>query len=460
MPDGTQLGVNQNIAAPPEHFSKSRVTVPRRSARRVPAALWRLVSAAMTSSVGDGLVLVALPLFAVTLTTDPVAVAGLAVASGLPWLFVALPAGALVDRVDKRRLVLGIELGRAALLGLLAAAIATGRADMAVLYVAAFLVAVGETFVAAVTRSVVPMIVEDRAIPSANGYVFGAETAGERFAGPALGGVLFAAAASLPFIGDAVSFVASGVLLRSAVPAATAPRPTTRSLDVLRDVRDGVRWFVRHHQLRLLAVVITTFAFCQAMAFAVLVLFATHTLHLHSAAYGLILAVAAIGNVAASMVAGTVHRFLGPFWTVAIAGLCAAGAYMAIGATRSPVVTTLALMLEAAAVTLGNVATLSARHRMIPAQRFGLINNAFRTCVMGVVPVGALVGGALAQAFGVPATFLVAGAVQLGVLLVVSVPLRSIPLDEPVKDDGGTPSFAAPNRPFDASASLDSVADG
>ena len=414
----------------------------------------------MTSSVGDGLVLVALPLFAVTLTTDPVPVAGLAVASGLPWLFVALPAGALVDRVDKRRLVLGIELSRAALLGLLAAAIATGEIDMAVLYVAAFLIAVGETFVAAVTRSVVPLIVEDREIPSANGYVFGAETAGERFAGPALGGVLFAVTASLPFIGDAVSFVASAVLLRSAVPETKTPKTTTRSLDVVRDVRDGVRWFVRHHQLRLLAVVITTFAFCQAMAFAVLVLFATRTLHLHSAAYGLILAVAAIGNVVASMTAGTVHRFLGPFWTVAIAGLCAGGAYLAIGSTRSSVLTTLALMLEAAAVTLGNVATLSARHRMIPAQRFGLINNAFRTCVMGVVPVGALLGGALAQAFGVPTTFLVAGAVQLGVLLVVGLPLRSIPLDEPVKDDGRTPPPAAPTGSSGGSRSLDAVSEG
>ena len=435
-----------------------RMNVPRTNARRLPVALWRLVAAATTSSLGDGFVLAALPLFAVTLTTDPVAVAGLAVAAGLPWLLIAMPAGALVDRVNKRRLVLGVELSRAALLALLATAIATGEINMIGLYAAAFLIAVGETFVAAVTRSVVPLIVPDRAIPSANGYVFAAETAGERFAGPALGGVLFAAVASLPFIGDAVSFLASAVLLRSALPADEAPKPTTSALDVVRDVRAGVRWFVRHHQLRVLAVVVTTFAFCQAMAFSVLVLFATRTLHLHSAAYGVILAIAAIGNVAASLGAGRIHHRLGPFWTVAIAGLCAGGAYLAIGATRSPVVTTLALMVEAAAVTLGNVATLSARHRMIPPQRFGLINNAFRTCVMGVVPVGSLVGGALAAGLGVPATFLVAGALQLVVLLGVGGPLRSIPLDQPVKDDGRTPPQAAPETGPDGSGPLDAPA--
>lgn len=425
--------------------------------RRTPAALWRLVAAAATSSLGDGLVLVALPLFAVTLTTDPVAVAGLAVAGGLPWLLVALPAGALVDRLNKRRVVLGVELGRAGLLALLAAAIATGEIDVVLLYVAAFLIAVGETFVAAVTRSVVPLIVEDRVIPSANGYVFAAETAGERFAGPALGGVLFAAVASLPFIGDAVSFLASAVLLRSALPAGGAPASTTRVPDVVHDVRSGVRWFVRHRPLRILAVVVTTFALCQAMAFSVLVLFATRTLHLPSAAYGLILAVAAIGNVVASLGAGRIHHLLGTYATVAIAGLCAGGAYLAIGATRSPVVTTLALLLEAAAVTLGNVATLSARHRMIPAQRFGLINNAFRTCVMGVVPLGALIGGALAGAFGVPATFLVAGVFQLVVLLAVGGPLRSIPLDQPVKDVGRRLPTTAPPETPECSGSLDAA---
>lgn len=404
--------------------------------------------------------LVALPLFAVTLTTDPVAVAGLAVASGLPWLLVAIPAGALADRIDKRRLVFGVELSRAALLALLATAIATGEIDMAVLYVAAFLIGVGETFVAAVTRSVVPLIVEDHSIPTANGYVFAAETAGERFAGPALGGVLFSAAAAIPFIGDAVSFVGSAVLLRSALPRDGAAKAATHGPDVLRDVRDGVRWFLRHHPLRILAVVVTTFAFCQAMAFSVLVLFATRTLHLPAAAYGLILAVAALGTVAASLGAGRVHHLLGPFWTVALAGLFAGGAYLAIGLTRSPVVTTIALMLEAAAVTLGNVATLSARHRMIPARRFGLINNAFRTCVMGVVPVGSLIGGALAHAFGLPAAFLVAGSFQIGVLLAVGAPLRSIPMDQPVKDDGRAPSPAAPKASVDGSGSLDAAREG
>jgi Na+/melibiose symporter-like transporter len=316
------------------------------------------------------------------------------------------------------------------LLGLMALGVATGRIGLVGIYIAAFLVGVGETFVAAITRSVVPLIVDDQDLLSANGHVLAAETAGEKFAGPAVGGLLFGIVAALPFLGDAISYVASAILLRSAVPVTETRSADASTRAVLHDVRTGLRWLLGHAQLRLLAVVVTTFAFCQAMALGVLVLFATRTLHLHSSGYGVLLAIAAIGDVFASLVAGRIHRRLGPFWTIMVAGLVAGGAYVLLGVGSHLSVATAALLLEAAAVTLGNVATLSARHRLIPTERFGLINNAFRMCVMGVVPAGALIGGALAELFGLGATFVTAGAVQLAVLVALTLPLRSVILDD------------------------------
>jgi Na+/melibiose symporter-like transporter len=361
-----------------------------------------------------------------------VLVSGLAVASGIPWIFVALPAGALTDRLDKRRVVFGVEMARALLLGLVAAGVATGRIGLVGIYIAAFLIGVGETFVAAITRSVVPLIVDDEGLLAANGHVFAAETTGEKFAGPAIGGVLFGYIAALPFVSDAVSFVASAVLLRSAVPI-PAPRSTdttTTARGVWQEVRTGLRWLFGHAQLRLLAMVVTTFAFCQAMVFGVLVLFATRTLHLHPSEYGLLLAFAAIGDVLASLVAGRIHRWLGAFKTIMVSGLVAGIAYVALGLTSYVALAAVALLIEAAAVTLGNVATLSARHRIIPTKRFGLINNGFRMCVMGVVPAGALIGGALGDIFGLTTTFIAAGAVQLVVLIALAAPLRSTALDD------------------------------
>jgi hypothetical protein len=96
--------------------------------------------------------------------------------------------------------------------------IVTGAATLPVLYLAAFAVGALETAFAAAIRACVPVLVESRDLPRANGYLFAAETAGEQFVGPALGGVIFGWAAALPFLGDALSFVGSAALLAVALP--------------------------------------------------------------------------------------------------------------------------------------------------------------------------------------------------------------------------------------------------
>lgn len=390
---------------------------------RTAARLRQLVAAVAISSLGDGLALVAFPLLAIKLTTHPILIAGLAVAAGLPWLVVALPAGAIVDRVERQRLVLAVDLARAVVVALLALGAATSRLSIFDLYIAAFLVGAGETVVSAAARAVVPLIAGEDLV-RVNGRVSAAETIGVQLAGPALGGVVFSAASSLPFLGDAVSYVASAFLLRSAIPPTTG-HVAARSTSVMADVRWGLHWFMANPALRILAVVVASFAFCQAMVLAVLVLYANHDLRLGGVGYGLFLSVAAIGDVLASLLAQRVHARLGPFVTVLGAGALAGCAYVLLGSTSEVLLAVSALALEAAASSLGNVATLSQRHRIIPTERFGLVNNAFRMCVIGVVPFGSLTGGALAAAYGTRATFVAAGMLQLVVLAAMALPLRA-----------------------------------
>jgi len=382
----------------------------------------RLVAATAISSLGDGLALVAFPLFAVQLTTHPVLIAGIAIAASLPWLLVSLPAGAIVDRVERRRLVLVVELCRAVLIALVALGAATSRLSIADLYIAVFLVATGETLVSAAARAIVPVIAKEDRIVAVNGQVMAAETVGVQFAGPAIGGVVFSVASALPFLGDALSYVASGFLLRSAIPPnAAEPRSST---GIVADVRSGLRWFAASPPLRILAVVVTSFAFCQAMVLAVLVLYATRILGLGGTGYGLFLGIAAVGDLAASLFANRVYAFLGPFFTVLAAGTAAGIGYVILSSTSDRYVAVAALALEAAGTSLGNVATLSLRHRIIPTARFGLVNNAFRMSVVGVVTIGSVVGGTLTAALGTRSTFVIAGVFQLAVLTVMTPPLR------------------------------------
>jgi predicted MFS family arabinose efflux permease len=296
--------------------------------------------------------------------------------------------------------------------------ILAGTTTLLVLYLAAFVVGALETAFAAAILACVPTLVEGRDLPRANGYLLAAETAGEQFAGPALGGAVFGWAASLPFLGDALSFAGSAALLTVALPKTErrrSPRPTT----LLADMRIGLKWFRAHRLVRLLAFAVGTFAFCQTAVLSVLVLYGLHVLKLSKPGYGLFLALGAIGDVGGSLLAHRAHAHLGASRAICLAGVAAAAGYLILAFTSNIAVAAGGYALEAAAVALGNVATMSLRHRVIPTELFGRVNNAFRMCVLGMMPLGALAGGVLAARFGLHTTFLIAGVTQVCVIAVI-----------------------------------------
>jgi MFS family permease len=186
--------------------------------------------------------------------------------------------------------------------------------------------------------------------------------------------------------------------------------------------------------LRILAVLVGGLAFAQAMVMAVLVLFALRDLGVSEAGYGLLLGVAAFGNVAGSLVAFRLRERLGAAGLLVGAGLVAAGAYLVMAATTSAPVAAAALLVECVAVACGSVASMSLRQRVVPSELLGRVGNAFRVCIWGALPVGALAGGAVAAAWGTRAVFVVAGLAQ--VVLVVATRRRLVAgvadLEQPV----------------------------
>ncbi len=173
----------------------------------------RLWGATAVSNLGDGIILGAGPLLAMSVTRNPVTVAGLTAASTLPWLLFSLPAGAWVDRTDRRRLMVGVDAGRAVLLALLAVGVSMESLRLVSLYVVLFLVGVGETAVDNAAQALVPDLVDTAALDRANGRLLAVERAANEIAGPPLGAALFGAAAALPFAIDSASFAASAGLL-------------------------------------------------------------------------------------------------------------------------------------------------------------------------------------------------------------------------------------------------------
>ena len=385
---------------------------------------WRLFSAATVSNMGDGLSLVAFPLAAASLTEHPGLIAGVVVALQLPWLLFGLISGTLADRVNRARCMAFVDLGRMTVVMSIALASALGELTLPILYAGAFALGTLETLFAGASQAAIPGLVRDPQLERANGYLYASETGCADLAGPALGSFVFVAAAGLPFLLDGLSFFASALLLLGLAGRLPAPN-RTEPTSIRADAREGLRFFVGHDVLRLLAGLIGTLAFCQAMVMAVLVVFATKELGLSAATYGLFLAGGAIGRVAGALNAHRVRALLGTRAVLLGSAILAGAVYPLIGTTSSVPLAMIGFALEAFAVGCGTVASLSLRQSLVPDELRGRVSNAFRMCIWGVIPIGALVGGLLAQFGGVRLPFVVAGIAQLTVVGLLGARLLS-----------------------------------
>jgi MFS family permease len=326
--------------------------------------------------------------------------------------------GTIADRLPRFRTMAAVDVVRAAIVAAVGVAALSGHVGLLALYSAAAALGILETLFSAAAHAAVPAAVPADDLDRANGYLFASQTAGEQLAGPAAGGALYAMSASVPFIGDAISFAASAVLLLGpARGEPDQPRPHSMARRRLRsEMGDGLRTFFRHPVLRVLSVTVGGMAFCQSMVLAILVLYGLEDLHLSRAGYGLFLAAGAIGNVLGALAASRVRARFGTSLIILFGGAVAALAYLGAGATSSPVVATLLFALEACAVACGTVASMSLRQSSVAPELLGRIGNIYRMVIWGIIPAGTLAGGLVASGLGLRAAFYVAGVAQLVLL--------------------------------------------
>ena len=185
---------------------------------RLGRSFWQVWSASSLSNLADGLVKVAMPLVAVTLTDSPGLVAGVTLAVTLPWLLFALPVGALADRVDRRLAMVTADVVRAAGVAVLAVPLVLGLESSAaaiwVLYALALLLGTAETVYDTSAQSILPQVVPRDRLPRANGRLLAAELTANEFVGPPLGGLLVAAGVAAAFATPAALWAAAvGALL-------------------------------------------------------------------------------------------------------------------------------------------------------------------------------------------------------------------------------------------------------
>jgi MFS family permease len=384
---------------------------------------WRLYGGSATSNLADGIGRTALPLMAASLTRNPVLISGLVSFAFLPWLLFALPSGALVDRVDRRVAMALANLVRALSMATLAALVLTHLANVAVLYGVAFALGIAETVYDSAVRAILPQVVDNNRLDTANGLLTVEETLGQTFLGAPLGSLLFAAAAAAPFLINATGFaVAAAVILSlrgSYRPARTEAPTSLRS-----DIAEGVRWLTGHGLLRGLTLVSAATTFTNSMPTGVLVLYVLEVLRLPAGDFGVLLVAAGLGAVLGGVTTPLLSKRFGRGVMLTVGAVVSAVGMALMGLTRNGFVAASLFGVSAAGVMVWNVLTMSLRQSLIPQQLFGRVQGAYRTLVWGAIPAGSLAGGALAGGFGLRAVFVVAGCVQLGLAVVLGLLLR------------------------------------
>lgn len=383
--------------------------------KALPSRFWRQLTASAISNVGDGITLGALPLLAILLTRDSRLIGGVAFVSLFPWVLFALPVGVVVDKYDRRSLLIGANVARGLVLVVLCLSTAAGWTNIWMLYCALFLLGTAEVLFDSCAHAFLPSLVDSEQLERANGLLSLTETFGARFVGMPLGALLFAVAVGLPFGVDAASFAITVALLttiRVSVPA-SLPRHSARVETYRFQILDGVRRLWRHHLLRTLVVLLGIVNFAGYLGLGTFVQFAIETLHVQQRWYGALLALMAFGALLGGLLGSRVVRKLGRSQSIVLSyvllGLCPIGT----GLANNFATVAFFSLVEAFAVTLWNIVTMSLRQRIIPTGQFGRINGVFRWIGFGSMAFGALLGGVLAHQFGLRAPFVIGGTIIL-----------------------------------------------
>jgi len=388
---------------PPVRFLPARVTETIAPTRLGRSFRW-LLSATFVTNVGDGVALAAGPLLVASQTRDPLLVSMALLSQYLPHLLFGLVAGAAADRLDRRRIVAAVNVGRAVVLAVLAATIVSGSANIAVVLLALFVLGTAETFADASSSSILPRLVPREDLGVANARLQGAFLLTNQLLAPPIGALLFAVGMALPFATNAACF-ALGALLVSRVVYAVPDEPKGKRTSLRADMTEGVRWLVAHPPMRTLALTIFAFNVTYGAAWAVLVLYATERLGMGEVGFGLLTTAVAVGGIVGIAVYDRLERHFSLADIMRVGLLIETGTHLSLAVTTSPIVALGTMVVFGAHAFVWGTTSTVVRQRAVPDAILGRVTSVYRVAIIGGLVIGAPIGGLLAHTLGITAPF-------------------------------------------------------
>lgn len=404
-------------------------------------SLWRhrdfvkLWSAQTISQFGDEVTGLALPLVAIiTLGATPLEIGILGTFQFLPFILLTIPAGVWVDRMRRKPILIGADIGRALLLTSIPVAFIGGWLSIPQLYIVGFAVGCLEVFFDVAYQSYLPAVVERDQLTEGNAKLELSSSASSVI-GPGVAGFLVELVrAPFAILFDALSYLGAVVMLlfirRPEVPptphdVSTGPRPSMRT-----EAIEGLRYVLGHRYLRNIAACTGTLNLFGNIGGVILLIYIINELGITAGTVGIIFAIANLGALLGALTAERLARWIGIGPTIVWSAFISAFALIpvAIAPREAPVPYLVASgIIGAATAVIYNVNQVSLRQAITPERMLGRMNATMRFIVWGTMPIGSIAGGILGGLIGLQATIWV-GAIGsfLGFLPVLFSQVRTL----------------------------------
>ncbi|TCM49447.1 MFS transporter [Kribbella sp. VKM Ac-2568] len=381
------------------------------------------------SNLGDGAMLAAGPLLVASTTDEPAAVGAAAFIQQLPWLLFALFSGALADRLDRRLMVVAADTFRAVVLGALGFAVLLDASPLWAVYAALFLMGTAETLADNASGALLVTAVPKEHLGMANARLYLTGTIGNQLVGPSIGALLFAVAAGVPLLLNAVTFAAAAALISRVSVRPPVSDGAARTALWL-DVREGVYWLWNHAGVRTLALAILVMNITFMAAFATWVLFAKQRLGLSDTQYGLLISGTSIGALAGMPVYHYLEPRVGSLTLLRAGLVIETTVHLILALTRNPWVAGATMTVFGVHAVVWGIVSTTARQLATPEALMGRVNSVYALASVGGAAIGALLGGVLAQNYGLVAPFLFAFVGMVATTAIAWRPLRHVSVRE------------------------------
>ena len=376
----------------------------------------RLWSASIASNYADGILGIAAPLVAVSLTTAPVTISMMSALGMLPWLLFAIPIGGLADRVNRKKFLATAHIVRALTASAVSFLIASHHLTIALLFLAVLIFGTCEVIADTTAQTLIPQMLEKEELERGNSRLYLAETVIQNFIGNPSGGFFYGIALGLPMLVSGTGYLIAAALIMAiplhAIHAHKTDEEKAAREPFIEEVKFGIKWLFAHKQIRHLVLMTTSIGFWFNFGNATIILFMLKTLHLKEQYFGLAWSITGIGSVLASLTAAKVSQRIGRGTVMWISMFVQCGIWIVQGTLHSFIPFIALGIFNALLGTYWNILIMSTYQELIPNHLYGRIHGTRRTLVWGMMPFGSLLGGYVST-FGLRIPIIIGGAIGL-----------------------------------------------